>query len=52
MKENLIQWITKTVKQRLSKQSADASEEESVGKTVSQNGNEDAGIFCIMLVTQ
>ncbi|CAG9535249.1 unnamed protein product [Cercopithifilaria johnstoni] len=43
MKENLIQWITKAVKQRLSKRNADASEEESVGNTIDQNGNENAG---------
>ncbi|VBB25793.1 unnamed protein product [Acanthocheilonema viteae] len=43
MKENLIQWITKAVKQRLSKRNADASEEESVDSTVDQNGNENAG---------
>uniref|UniRef100_A0A158Q7F5 Condensin complex subunit 1 n=1 Tax=Elaeophora elaphi TaxID=1147741 RepID=A0A158Q7F5_9BILA len=42
MKENLIQWITKAVKQRLSKLSIDASEEESMGNTVNQNGNENA----------
>ncbi|VDK72873.1 unnamed protein product [Litomosoides sigmodontis] len=42
MKENLIQWITKTVRQRLSKRNVDASEEESVD-AVDQNGNEDAG---------
>ncbi|KAK6112629.1 non-SMC mitotic condensation complex subunit 1 family protein [Brugia pahangi] len=42
MKENLIQWITSSVKQRLSKQSAEASEEESVGGAIDQNGNENA----------
>lgn len=48
MKENLIQWITSSVKQRLSKQSAEASEEESVGGAIDQNGNENAaGAFYI-----
>lgn len=52
MKENLIQWITKSVKQRLNKRSAEASEEESVGSANDQNGNENAGgIFYLMLIT-
>ncbi|VDM21808.1 unnamed protein product [Wuchereria bancrofti] len=42
MKENLIQWITSSVKQRLSKRSVEASEEESVGGAIDQNGDENA----------
>uniref|UniRef100_A0A1I7V747 Condensin complex subunit 1 n=1 Tax=Loa loa TaxID=7209 RepID=A0A1I7V747_LOALO len=42
MKENLIQWITKSVKQRLSRRNVEASEEESVGNIIDQNGNENA----------
>lgn len=52
MKENVIHWITKAVKQRLSKRNAEASEEESVDNATDQNGNENAaGIFCTMLIT-
>ncbi|MCP9263102.1 Condensin complex subunit 1 [Dirofilaria immitis] len=40
MKENLIQWITKAVKQKLSKRDAEASEEESVDNAADRNRNE------------
>ncbi|VDK71493.1 unnamed protein product [Onchocerca ochengi] len=42
MKENVIHWITKAVKQRLSKRNAEASEEESVDNATDENGNENA----------
>lgn len=45
MKENLIQWITKAVKQRLSKRNTDDDE---VDSTIGQNGNENAGIFAFI----
>lgn len=49
MKENVIQWITKSVKQRLSRRSTEASEEETVGSTTDRNVNENSsGISCIV----